>query len=104
MLIKIRDTNDNKPKFSQIKYEANVPVIYNRQIAQDVLKFDVKDNDLGIYGVLGFKCFLFGDDSDKFEIDLGHQKILLKACPKCTQNDLKPLYKLDLICKDDIGR
>lgn len=104
MAIKIQDANDNKPKFSQLKYETFVPTIYNRNFAQEVLKYEVKDNDLGVYGELGLKCFLLGDESDKFEIDEKNQKVLLKACPKCSRADLKPIYKFELICKDQMGK
>lgn len=98
------DVNDNKPKFSQLKYEASVPNIFNRNFAQEVLYYEVKDNDLGVFGEQGVKCSLYGEDSEKFEIDEKHQKVLLKACPLCSRVDLKPIYKFEIICKDNHGR
>lgn len=118
--VRVVDVNDNKPKFSQLKYEASVPNIFNRNYAQEVLHFEAKDNDLGIYGEMGLRCALHGEDSDKFEIDHVHQKVLLKACATCSAaasaattgdtatnallDDLKPVYKFELICKDNQGR
>ena len=96
--------NDNKPKFSQLKYESSVTTIFNRDFHQEVLKFDVRDKDLGVYGEAGIRCELFGDESDKFEIDHAHQTILLKPCPKCPVGKLKPVYKLELVCNDDLGK
>lgn len=98
------DVNDNKPKFSQLKYETSVANIFNRQFAQEVLQFDANDNDLGIYGKMGLECSLYGEESDKFEIDQAHQRVLLKACATCSRLELKPEYRFELVCKDNVGR
>lgn len=105
--VRVMDVNDNAPKFSQLKYETSVSNLFNRNFAQEVLHYEARDNDLGIYGEMGLRCSLHGDDSDKFEIDQARQKVFLKACATCSTRptlDLKPVYKFELICKDQQGR
>jgi hypothetical protein len=100
--LKIKDQNDNAPRFSKLKYTAIVDKLSNQGMAQEILQFEVQDNDLGVYGLPGLRCFLLGDETERFIVDSAQQKILLEPC-QCLLSDYKTVYNFELICKDDLG-
>jgi hypothetical protein len=59
----IDDENDNKPFFSQKTYSTQLLQIPNQN--QEVMSFNVSDQDSGVYGVEGLRCFLLGEGSEK---------------------------------------
>lgn len=61
-----QDVNDNKPVFSQDTYFAFASESSNDAnfLPQPIGQFEVKDKDMGLYGMSGLKCFLMGDGSD----------------------------------------
>ncbi|CAF0830739.1 unnamed protein product [Brachionus calyciflorus] len=63
--LKIQDTNDNKPILSQDNYYAYIRELNVNSAHQFILRFDVSDNDIGIFGIEGLKCFLLGQGSEK---------------------------------------
>lgn len=100
--LRINDLNDNAPRFSQIKYQAFVETLSNQISPQEIVKFDVHDKDLGIYGLPGLNCFLLGDETDKFHVDSQQQKVFLRPCD-CKLDDYKSVYNFELVCKDNLG-
>jgi hypothetical protein len=76
VILKLQDSNDNEPLFSQDTYYASFDYnsIINTNVQFEtltlnsnlkVVSFSVQDKDVGIYGLDGLKCFLLGEDSEK---------------------------------------
>ncbi len=65
----IQDVNDNQPVFSQDTYFAYATEIINdpNLLPQQIGQFDVRDKDLGVYGVAGLRCFLLGEGANLYE-------------------------------------
>ncbi|XP_076446681.1 protein dachsous-like [Babylonia areolata] len=63
--VRLRDLNDNAPKFAQTKYVASV--WENNQPQTFVTQVWAKDEDSGINGTIAYKI-IFGDDYNIFEV------------------------------------
>ncbi|RNA42470.1 cadherin-87A [Brachionus plicatilis] len=86
--LRVQDINDNRPIFNQEVYYIYVSNFTNDKSPQLILKFDVTDQDIGVYGLQGLNCFLLGDGSEK---PYGNYEIF------------EPIYHLILMCKDNKG-
>lgn len=65
IVLKIQDSNDNKPIFNQDNYYVNIKSFNTNNQPQPIIKFDVSDRDVGVYGIEGLNCFLLGDGSER---------------------------------------
>lgn len=65
LILRIQDTNDNRPIFNQEVFYIYVSNFTIDKSAQTILKFDVTDQDIGVYGLQGLECFLLGAGSEK---------------------------------------
>lgn len=63
--LQIQDINDNSPEFSQEAYYSQLDAISAFNKNKSLVSFEIKDKDLGIYGLSGLVCFITGDEADK---------------------------------------
>ncbi|XP_012934695.1 cadherin-87A isoform X2 [Aplysia californica] len=106
VIIKVRDVNDEDPKFDKDSY--TVSVFEDARGGTSVIDLNAKDREEGDFGEAGIRYSLYGNTPEHFEIDRITGLLTVKDCltpgkPPCIDYERKKRYVLTVAATDNLG-